>query len=157
MTPLNLVTKKTVLIIAFKIDLTFDVNIVCGGCQVAVCVQKRQKKAILGVVCFKSSTLTTYCWSSWFVHQQRKTHSNLCVLCQLSNLSWFQGPKYILPSFWFRVTNHDVKSNISKKWFFGHCSFSHYFHDVEMLRRKRKIFVKVIQRFWYAQYVGLIF
>ena len=53
---------------------------------------------------------------SWFIPQQRKTYSNLCVLCWLIHLSWFQGPKYIPPSFRPRVTNHDVKSKISKKW-----------------------------------------
>ena len=41
----------------------------------------------------------------------------LWVLCWLIYPSWFQGPKYIAPSFWPRVTNHDVKSKISKKWF----------------------------------------
>ena len=76
------------------------------------------KMQFLGVVGFKRSTLTVYFLSSWFVHQQRKTYSNLCVLCWLSHLSWFQGPKYIPPSVWLRVTNHDVKSKISKKWFF---------------------------------------
>jgi hypothetical protein len=70
-----------------------------------------------GVVGFKSWTFTVYCLSSWFVHQQRKIYSNLCVLCWLSDLSWFQGLKDIPPSFWPGVTNHDVKSNISKKWF----------------------------------------
>ena len=75
------------------------------------------KVQFLGVVGFKSSTLTVYCLSSWFVRQQRKTYSNLCVLCWLSHLSWFWGPKYISPFFWPRVTNHDVKSKMSKKCF----------------------------------------
>ena len=75
------------------------------------------KMQFLGVVGFKSSTLTVYCLSSWIVHQQRKTYSNFCVLCWLSHPSWFQGPKDIPPSFWPQVTNHDVKSKISKKWF----------------------------------------
>ena len=75
------------------------------------------KVQILGVVGFKSSTLTVYCLSSWFLRQQRKTYSNLCVLCWLSHLSWFWGPKYISPFFWPRVTNNDIKSKISKKWF----------------------------------------
>ena len=92
------------------------------------------KVQFLGVVGFKSSTLTVYCLSSWFVCQQRKTYSNLCVLCWLSHLSWFWGPKFISPFFWPWVTNH-----------------------VEKLRRKPKIFVKVIRRFWYVQHVGLIF
>ena len=44
-----------------------------------------------------------------------------------------------------------------KSDFLGHCSFTQLFHDVEKLRRKPKIFVKVIQRFWYVQHVGLIY
>ena len=114
------------------------------------------KMQFLGVVGFKSSTLTDYCLSSWFVHQQWKTYSHLCVLCSLSHLSWFQGPKYIPPSFWLWVTNHDFRSKDSKS-FLGHCSFTQLFHDVEKLRRKPKVFVKVIRRFWYVQHVGLIF
>ena len=43
--PLNLVPKKTVLIIAFRIAWTLDVEIVWFGHQVAVCVQKWHKNA----------------------------------------------------------------------------------------------------------------
>ena len=80
------------------------------------------KMQFLGVFGFKSSTLTVYCWSSWFVHQQRKTCSNLCVLCWLSHLSWLQGPKDIPPSFWPQ-----------KSYFLGHCSFTQLFHDLSLL------------------------
>ena len=75
------------------------------------------KMQILGLVGFKSSTLTVYCLRSWFVHQELKTYSALFVLCGLGHLAWFQGLKYIPPSFWPRVTNHDVKSKKLKKWF----------------------------------------
>ena len=44
-----------------------------------------------------------------------------------------------------------------KSDFLGHCSFTQLFQDVKKLRRKPKIFVKVIQRFWYVQNVGLVF
>ena len=44
-----------------------------------------------------------------------------------------------------------------KHSFFGHCSFTQLFHDVEKLRRKYKICVKVIQRFCYVQHMDLIF
>ena len=44
-----------------------------------------------------------------------------------------------------------------KSDFLGHCSFTQLFHDVEKLRRKPKIFVKVIQRFWYVLHVALLF
>ena len=116
------------------------------------------KMHFFGVVGFKSSTLTVYCFSSLFIHQQQTTYSNLCVLCWLIHLSGFQGPKYISPSFWPRVTNHDVKSKISKKNnFLGHCSFTQLLHDVEKLRRKPKIFMKVIRRFWDVHHVGWIF
>ena len=43
-----------------------------------------------------------------------------------------------------------------KNDFFGHCSFPQLFHDVEKLRRTMKTFVKVIQRFWYVQHIGLL-
>ena len=75
------------------------------------------KIQFFGVVGFKSSTLTVYCLSSWFVHHQQKTYSPLCVLCWLSHISWFQWPKDIPPSFWLRVTNHDVTSKNLKKLF----------------------------------------
>ena len=53
--------------------------------------------------------------------------------------------------------------NFSASWknlksdFLGHCSFTQLFHDAEKLRRKPKIFVKVIQSFWYVQHIRLIF
>ena len=56
-----------------------------------------------------------------------------------------------------QVTNHGVKSKIQKSDFLGHCSFTQLIYDVEKLRRKPKIFVKVIQNFWYVQHVGLMF
>ena len=71
------------------------------------------KMQFLGVVGFKSSTLTVYCLSSRLVHKQRKTYSNLCVLCWLSHISWFQWPKYFPPSFWPQFTNHDVRQKFS--------------------------------------------
>ena len=95
--------KKTMTIIAFRITLTLDVKIVWFGRQVTVCVQKRHKNAIFGYSLFKSSTLTFYCLSSWFIHQKLKPYLNMCVLCSLIHLLWFQGPKYIPPYFWLQV------------------------------------------------------
>ena len=92
------------------------------------------KMQYLGVFSFKSSTLTVYCLNSWFVHQKPKTYSNVCVLCWISNLSWFLGPKYIQPSFWPRVTNHNVKSKMSKSDFLGRCYFTQLFYDIKKLR-----------------------
>ena len=45
------------------------------------------KMHFLSVVGFKTSTLTVYYLSSWFIHKQPKTFSNLCVLYWLSHLS----------------------------------------------------------------------
>ena len=115
LTPPKLGSKKTVLIIAFRIALTLDVKTVWFGRQVALCVQKMQYLVVVG---FKSSTLTVYCLNSWFIHKQLKRNSNLCVLFWLSHLSWFLGPRYFPPSFWPWVTNHDDKSKIKRKWFF---------------------------------------
>ena len=50
-----------------------------------------------------------------------------------------------------------LSQKIQKSDFLGHCSFTQLFHYVEKLRRKPKIFVKVVQRFWYVSHVGLIF
>ena len=74
------------------------------------------KMQILGLVGFKSSTLTVYCLRSWFVHQELKTYSALFVLSGLGHLAWFQGLKFILPSFRLWVPNHYVKSRKLKKW-----------------------------------------
>ena len=41
--------------------------------------------------------------------------------------------------------------------FLGHGYFTQLFHDVKKLRRKPKIFMKVIRRFWYVQHVDLIY
>ena len=40
--------------------------------------------------------------------------------------------------------------------FLGHCSFTQLVNHVIKFRRKPKIFVKVIQRFWCVQHVGTI-
>ena len=53
-------SQKTVSVITFRIALTLDVKIGWFGHQVAVCINKRQKMQIVGVVGFKSSTLTDY-------------------------------------------------------------------------------------------------
>ena len=98
---------------------------------------------ILGLVGCKSLTLAVYCFSSWFVHQELKTYSALFVLCRLCHLAWFQGIKYIQPSFRPQVTNHDVKSKTLNKLFLRSSLFSQLFHDAEKLRRKAKTFVKV--------------
>ena len=50
---------------------------------------------------------------------------------------------------------HQVKF-VKKKYFLDHCLFTYLFHDVDKLRRKPKIGVKVIQRFWCVQCVGLL-
>ena len=49
-----------------------------------------------------------------------------------------------------------LSKKLWKNYFLFHCSFIQLFHNVEKLRRKPKSFVKVIQRFWYAQHTGLI-
>ena len=140
--PPNLVLKKTVAILAFRVSWTLEVKILWFGRQVAVCVQKRHKNAIFGC--------------SWFQKFNIDCLLLKLLICSFSHLSWFQGPKDIPPSFWPWVTNHDVKSK-KKKDFLGHCSYTQIFYDVENLRRKPKIFVKVTQRFWYVQHTGWMF
>ena len=111
---------------------------------------------ILGLVSFRRSTLTVYCLSSWFVHQELKTYSALCVLCQLGHLAWFQGLKCIpLVGLEWQIMMLSQKS--WKSDFLGHYSFTQLFHDAEKLRIKPKTFVNVIQRFWYVKHIRLIF
>ena len=50
-----------------------------------------------------------------------------------------------------------LSQKFQKSDFFGHCSFTQLFYDVEMLMKKPKIFMKVVQQFWYVKHVGLIF
>ena len=77
-------------------------------------------------------------------HQKLKIYSTLCVLSGLSHLSWFQGLKYISPSFFpYKLPNHTVVNFFEKNIHL----VTALFHDVKKLRRKPKIDVKVIQRF----------
>ena len=50
-----------------------------------------------------------------------------------------------------------LSQKILKSDFLGRCYFTQLDHDVEKWRRKPKIFVKVIHRFWYVLHVGLMF
>ena len=52
-TPQELVAKRTVSFIAFRISWRLDVKLVFFGCHMAVCVNKRHKMQLLGVVQFK--------------------------------------------------------------------------------------------------------
>ena len=55
------------------------------------------------------------------------------------------------PLFGFQSQIMTLGQKFQKSDFLGHCLFTQLFYDVEKLRRKPKIFVKVIQRFWYVQ------
>ena len=64
---------------AFRMCLTLDVKIVWfGGQVVAVCVNKRHKMQVLGVVGFKSSTLTVY-WKAPDFFTKNWKYIQLCV------------------------------------------------------------------------------
>ena len=66
-------------------------------------------------------------WGSWFPKFKfdfllvnllicsQKTYSAPCVLYRLNHLSWIMGFKYISPSFWTWVTNHDVYTSLLHK------------------------------------------
>ena len=137
-------------IIAFRIALRLGVQIVWFGCQVAVCVQKRHKNSIFGAGWFQKFNFD--CLLLNHLICSPKTENIFKFVCPLLTQS-----SIIISGTEGYSTNHDVQSKISKSDFLGHCSFTPIFHDVEKLRRKPKIFVKVIQRFWYVQYVGLMF
>ena len=134
------------LVIAFRIAVTLDVKIRWIG--VAVCVNKWPKNANFGFSLFKTFNFDCLLLKLLICSSRtKKTYSAWFFLCGLGQLTWFQGLKYIPPSFLPRVTNQ-------KSWksdFLCHCSFIQCFYDAEILRRKPKTFVKVIQRFWYIQ------
>ena len=111
------------------------------------------KMQFLGAVGFRSSALTVYCLSSWFVYQKQKYFFLICV-------SFVESVIYHdfkdLSTFYPLLCLKSQIMMLSQKCL-GHCTFSQLFHDVEKLRRKPKKIVKVMQRFWYVQHVGFIF
>ena len=114
--------------------------------------RKGTKMQFLGVVGLKSSTLTVYCFSSWFIHQQRK-HIQICVSFVDSFIFHdFRDLSIFHPLFGPKSKIITLSPKFQKSDFLGNCSFTQLFHDVEKLSRKPKIFVKVIQRFWWAEY-----
>ena len=147
-------SQKTVSVIPFRVALTLDVELNGLVFRWLFVSTNGIKMLILCVAGFKSSTLTDYCSNSWFVYQKLNTYSALFLLCWLSHLSWFQGLKYMQPSFWPQVTNHDVNSKNLNKWFLWYCSCTQLFHDVEKMGRKPKTSVRVIQRFWHVHNIG---
>ena len=115
------------------------------------------KMQFSGVVGFKSSTLTFYCLSSWFFNKNGK-HIQICVSFVDSVIYHdFRDLSIFHPLFGLESQIMTLSQKCQKSDFLGHCSFTQLFHDVEKLRRKPKIFVKDIRRFWYVQHVGLIF
>ena len=143
-------------IIAFRIALTFHVKIVWFGCQVAV-VQKRHKNAIFGCSWFQKFTFDCLLLTAPDFFTNNGKHIQICVSFVDSVIYHdFRDLSIFHPLFGLESQIMTFSQKCQKNHFFGHCSFSHFFHDVEMLKRKPKTFFKVIQRFWYAQYVGLI-
>ena len=116
--PPKLGPQKTVSIIAFRSALTLDVKIVWFGRQVAGWVQKRHKNAIFGFSWFQKFNFDYLLLKLLICSPTTENIFKFVWSCWLSHLSRFQWPKPIPPSFWPQVTNHDVKSIISKKWFF---------------------------------------
>ena len=114
------------------------------------------KMQFLGVVGFKSSTLTVYCKAPDLFTNNGK-HIQICVSFVDSVIYHdFRYLSIFHPLFGLKSQIMMLSQKCRKSDFLGHCSFTQLFHDVEKLRRKPKIFVKVIQRFWYVQSVGLI-
>ena len=106
--PPNLVPKKKVLFISIRITSTLDVQIVWIVCQKAVWVTKRHTNASFW--CSQNQRVNFGCllFNLWIYLPTLKPYSTLCMLCGLRHLSWFQGLKYIPPSFWSRGTKRDV-------------------------------------------------
>ena len=87
-----------------------------------------------------------------------RKHIQICVSFVYSVIYHdFRDQRIFHPLFGLKSQIMTLSQKFQKSDFFGHCSFTQLFHDVEKLRRKPKIFVKVIQRFWCVQHVGLMF
>ena len=115
------------------------------------------KMQFFGVVGFKGPTLNVYCLSSWFIHKQSK-HIQICVSFVDSVIYHdFRDLSSFHPLFGLESQIMTLSQKFQKSVFLGHCSITQLFYNVEKLRRKHKIFVKVIQRLWYVQHEGLIF
>ena len=108
------------------------------------------KMPFLGVVDFKSSTLT----ANSVLNGLSKPKNIFNFACPL----WTKSSIMISPSFWPKVTSHGVKSNVLKRIFAEVInSLTQFCHHVEKLWRRPKIFMKAIQRFWCVQSVGQLF
>ena len=82
-----------------------------------------------------------------------------CVCPLLTQSSIMISGTYVYSTLFLASSHrwcHEVQ-NVEKSDFLGPCSFIQLFNNVEKLRRKPKIFVKIIQIFWYVQHVGVIF
>ena len=69
----------------------------------------------------------------------------------------FRDQRIFHPLFGLESKIMTLSQKFQKSDFFGHCYFTQLFHDVNKFRWTPKIFVKVIQRFWYVQHVGILF
>ena len=111
---LNLVTKRHV-DLSFQNCLVFF-GIVWFGRQVTVCVQKCYKNAIFGWSLFQKFNFN--CFLLKLLIYSPSTKNIFKLVCPLlTQSSIIISRMFIPPSFWPWVTNHDVKSKISKKWF----------------------------------------
>ena len=137
--------------------MTLDVKILWFGRQVAVCVQKRHNSAIFGCSWFQKFNFD--CLLLKLLICSPTTENIFKFVCPLLTQSFIMilGTQvYFTLFFGYKSQIMTLSQKFQKSDFLGHCSFKP-FHDVEKLRRKPKIFVKVIRRFWYVQHVGLIF
>ena len=84
--PLNLVP-KTMFVIAFIIALTLEVKFVWCDCQVAVCVKKRHKNAIIGCGYFQKFSFYCLLLKLLVGSPKKLNHITLCMfLTQFSIL-----------------------------------------------------------------------
>ena len=143
-------------IIAFRITLRLDVRIVWFGCHMTVCVQKWHKNAIFG--CSRFQKLNFDCLLLKLPICSPTTENIFKFVCPLLTLSSImisgtEGYSTLI----LALSQKSLSQKFQKNDSLGHCSFTQIFHNVEKLRRKPKIFMKVIQRFWYVQHAGLMF
>ena len=118
-------------VIDFRIALKLDVKVVWFGCQKAVFVNKLHAKAFFGWNKFQKVNFGCLLLKALDLFTKNWSHFQLCV----SFVDMSIGEIFL-------------------KWFPSSLLFYTQLPYTKQFRRKPKIILTVIQRFWYVQYVG---
>ena len=105
MTTPKLGPQKNVSVIAFRFDLTIDVKILLFDCQVAVCVNKRNKSAISG--------------SSWIQKLSFDCLLHRLLICSTKIANIFNLFKFVILNFCNYTFTHSVCPSVRQPSSYG--------------------------------------